>query len=259
MSIGSLSLPVGPQTVRVFCGYKLPSLSRDDFYKELGETFMPGTPYMQASLGLNAYLPAVLDLNSESGIPDEVALIVYASMRIYEEARAHSLRRRIYTHAHTAVFDMQAPGGGGQFPGPPSEPNQRGEHCCWYLNNRAVDWQAGTTRLLFLAAPSQREGLREDFLARSVQAGAALKAAGADQVIGLATNHYAAIWLHSPEPLNLPADLCGLKPDGVDLVRDLTATAVPMPNLEEGVQITEASMYCFRFVRDLRFHLESQA
>jgi hypothetical protein len=126
MSGVPVSLLVGPEMVGVFCGYKLPTLSRADFFREMGETFIPGTPYMQVPLGLYAYLPAVLDVEQDSGLPDEVALIVYASMDIYLEALRNSLRRRIYTHAHTAVFDMQALGCG-SLPGPKIEPNQRND------------------------------------------------------------------------------------------------------------------------------------
>ena len=250
-----VSLPVGPGIVRVFCGYKLPSLSRDAFYKELGETFMPGTPYMQAPLGLNAYLPAVLDPPDGSGLPDEVALIVYASMEQYLYARETSLRRRIYTHAHTAVFDMQAPGGGGQFPGPATAPDKRGERHSWYLFDNQVDWQDGQTVLFFLAAQEEKDGLREEFIERSVSAKGALQSAGVDQLVAVATNAYASIWLHSQEQIQLPDDAFQFAPRGVEVMRRFRSQLVPMPNLEEGAKITEPSMYCFRFVREKRFHL----
>lgn len=255
MNASPVSLPVGPEIVRVFCGYKLPSLDRDAFYRHLGETFMPGTPYMQAPLGLNAYLPAVLDPDEGSGLPDEVALIVYASRSTYDHAREHSLRRRVYTHAHAAVFDMAARGGGGQFPGRASDPSERDDRKAWYLRDQRVDWQEGSTRLLFFSAASVADGLREQFIERSVKADIELESAGVDQLVGVATNNFAAVWLHSPERVEPPTNLFGLKPDGAELMRELTAEPVPMPNLEEGVEISGPSMFTFRFVRELRFHL----
>jgi hypothetical protein len=247
-------LPVRADAVRVFCGYKLSTMNREDFYRELGETFMPGTPYMQASLGLSGYIPAVLDPPEGSGLPDEVALIVYASLKVYEEER-NSLRRRMYTHSHSAVFDMQAPGAGSQSPGPASQPNQRRDRFSWYLFEHETDWQAGVTRLLYFTASPVREGLPKDFIDRSVKAKDRLQEVGVDQLIAVATNQYVSIWLHSQQAIEIPADLFGFNSEGIELARDLTALPVPMPRLEEGVKITEPSMFSFRFVRELRFFL----
>jgi len=66
----SLELPAGPQAARIFFGYRAAKLTeaptdtesdrlkkRKDFFGDLGSTFMPGTPLMQAPLGLGAYVP----------------------------------------------------------------------------------------------------------------------------------------------------------------------------------------------------------
>src|SRR5687768_431106 len=117
-----VTTPVGPLSIRVFAGYQLPALTREAFYKELSDTFMPGTPFMLAPLGLSAYVPAVLDLDPAAGMPDEVAIIVYASVDAYNAARRESLQGRMYTHSHAGVFDMAR--SRGQFPGPTTAPNK---------------------------------------------------------------------------------------------------------------------------------------
>lgn len=255
MSDVPISLPVGPTIVRVFCGYRLNTTTREDFFRELGTTFMPGTPYMQAPLGLNAYTPAVLDLPHEDGIPEEVALIVYASMKQYLEARANSLRRRIYTHSHAAVFNMRAPGGGGQFPGPDSAPTTRDDRLCCYLFENKIDWQDGETRLLFITPRTPSEEFRADFIHRAVGAREALTKTGIDQAIALATPKFGAIWLHATDAVPVPENTYDLLEDGAELTRDLVATTIPMPNLQEGVEISGASMFCFRFERNIALHL----
>jgi hypothetical protein len=123
------------------------------------------------------------------------------------------------------------------------------------LFNREVDWQDGSTRLLFFTAENEANGLREEIIDRSVKAESALLSAAVNQLIGVAANKFAAIWLHAPEPIDLPSDLFGFRKAGVRLTRDLTAQPASMPNLEEGVKITKATMFCFRFIRELRFYL----
>lgn len=261
------SLPVGPESTRVFVGYKLSALTRDQFFRELGQTFMPGTPYMQAPLGLNAYVPAVLDPEEISegltddtakALPDEVALIVYESLDVYQLAREQSLRRRMYTHSHAAVFDMAAPGGGGQFPGTSAEPSVREARLCWHLFPNAIDWQRGSTQLLLHAADFDVSGSAELQRQQTEAARPLLQEAGVNQVICVATPDYAVVWIHADSPVDV---------DELDLIhgsyvfekRRLTAQAVSMPRLEEdlkegltipGIEITEASMFNFVFDRN---------
>lgn len=260
--------PIGPSSTRVFAGFKAANLDRDEFYRELGHTFMPGTPYMQAPMGLNAYLPAVLDPAgmpigaAEAGIlPDEVALIVYSSLDDYEKARKHSLRRRMYTHSHLAVFDMDKPGGGGQFPGPISDPHVKGDRLCWYVFDNEVDWQWGETQLLFAIPDFDLAGRPSSQVEETEHARDRLAAAGVDQLLGLATTNYVALWVHSEEPVD--STQLGLVHDSYMFVtRHLVADPFEMPVLEEdmttdtflgGPTISEPSMMTFRFQRDDRF------
>lgn len=257
MSSLPVTTPVRPASVRVFAGYRLPMLSREDFFRELGQTFMPGTPCMLAPLGLAAYLPATIDPEPDSGLPDEVALIVYASTGAYEAARRQSLEGRMYTHSHAGVFEMAR--SRGQWPGTLAAPDKQtgSDRWCWAASDRAVDWQQGNTRVLLLAPAA---GTPPGEFQQTIHAGApalieSLSRAGADQAIFLAASGYATLWIHGPTVESTrPAD-ADLLPEGARLVRDLVSRPVPMPTRSEGVQIAGAEAFCFRFVRELRFFL----
>lgn len=250
-----VTTPVGPQSVRVFAGYRLPALTREAFFKELGDTFMPGTPYMLAPLGLSGYVAAALDFEAESGMPDEVALIVYASLEAYTAARERSVRGRMYTHSHAGVFDMAR--SRGQFPGPVDNPNKLmpADRWSWYLFDRRIDWQAGTTRLLFLQGAATERTLQTALVDATRAATPALEEAGVDQVIVVATTDYAGIWIHGAGIEKLDPATLKLVPGGAKISRDLIASPVPMPNGDDGVKIENPAAFSFRFVRDLKFFL----
>jgi hypothetical protein len=249
-----VEMPIGPASTRVFVGYKLPQLSREEFFDELGKTFMPGTPYMQAPLGLNAYVPAVLDPTAGEGLPDELALIVYSSLEQYLHARKTSLRRRVYTHAHVAVFDMAAEGGGGQFPGSVASPDLKGARHCWTVFDTPTDWQAGTTQLLVATPTDAGTGSPEELREYTAKNAGAVRSSGVQQIVCVATPGFAALWVYSRQPVDAPSRSL-FSPSYATLARHLEASPVPMPTLTEGVEISGASMFTFRFVRELRFHL----
>lgn len=261
---------VGPSSTRIFAGFKLPAMDVTDFHQQLGDKFMPGTPYMQAPMGLNAYLPAVLDIPALSEqldedhaavLPDEVALIIYASTEIYYTARDLSLRRKIYTDSHWAVFNMDAPGGGGFFPGPACRPSQRGTRLSWYLFDTLIDWQSGFSQLLFAVPERIGQGNVRALLSHTTAQSQALADAGTNQVIVMASPDYAVIWTHAETEMKLFGK--GLLDASYSRVlREFVAEAKDMPFLEEdmsqhitinGITIDGPSMFTFRFRRDRRF------
>jgi hypothetical protein len=250
MSSNPLEIPVGPDGIRIFSGFRLPTLTKERFFTELGEVFMPGTPYMQAELGLSSYNPAVLDSEGDPELPDEVALIVYASRVKYDTTRM-TLRRRMYTHSHAGVFDMAR--SLGQFPGTVEAPERPTERVSWRLFESQVDWQYGEMRVLFYSQTPGKPTFADEVIATTAAAKADLTAAGADQVICLAAPRYAVIWIHGPSNVSIGPEK--LVPAGAQLLRDLAAQPVPMPTLSEGPKITGASAFTFRFVRDLRHFL----
>jgi hypothetical protein len=53
-------LPVPPDSVRVWRGFRADDLDPSKFRKKLGALFIPTTVQFRAPLGLTAYLPSVL-------------------------------------------------------------------------------------------------------------------------------------------------------------------------------------------------------
>lgn len=249
-------LPVSTAAVRVFFGKKLSRLSREDFFSELGTTFMPGTPYMLVPLGLAAYLAAVFDPPGDAPeLPDEAALIVYASKEDYDTARNESLQGRIYLHSHSGVFDMVE--SKAQWPGPPAEGalSADGQRLAWYLFDGDVDWQRGVSRVLLLKASAASPDFPRKVHAAMLQWALALKDQGIHQSIGIGTPAFAVVWLHGPNPITVDISaLSKMLPD-TELVRDLVTEPVPMRTMVERVKIDKPAAFTFHFLRDLRFFL----
>lgn len=263
----SLALPTPPSAARVFFGFRsarfretpgedpvAAAKKRMDFFAELGSTFMPGTPLMQAPLGLMAYLPAVVDPKHDEGLPDEVALIIYVSNEVYQSTRSSSLSRRMYTRSHYAVFDMEA--AVADFPAPVAAPrtvqSSLGPVDLWHLFDRPSDWQDGSARLLLLRPATEAADFRLRMSEAARSAAATLEGTGCDQVIAACTDGFAFVWLHSRGDV-AALDLSGLT-SGTKVVRDLSyQSALVRGDMEAGVAITGASAFNWRFARDLRY------
>lgn len=249
----SLALPVPADAARVFCGYRRAGMAREDFLRELSRTFMPGTPLMQAPLGLAAYLPAVIDFESGVDVPDEVALIVYASQAVYQAKRETSLSRRMYTHSHVAVFDMQR--SRAAFPGSLATPqplNSPGDTFAWYLLDGRVDWQDGHTRFVLIEQGGDGADMHASTLGVIGSARQALTDRGFDQVVGLTAPTFAALWLHAPSLHEEPLTALGIVPAGGAVLRDLQCqTPYVVGDSDDGVTLTGPAAFSFRFSRHL--------
>jgi len=250
-----LALPVPADAARVFCGYRRTGMAREDFLRELGRTFMPGTPLMQAPLGLAAYLPAVIDDETNFDVPDEVALIVYASQAVYQAKRETSLSRRMYTHSHVAVFDMQR--SHAAFPQSLMTPlpvNPAGQPFAWYLFDASVDWQDGHTRFVLIGRDGDGTDMHAAALAMMGSARQVLADRGFDQVVGLTAPSFTALWLHAPSLHEETLAALGIVPAGVAVIRDLQCqTPYVVGDGDPGVTITGAAAFSFRFSRHLEF------
>jgi hypothetical protein len=251
----------------VFFGFRAPALQeqpdddeaaradkRSQFFDELGQTFMPGTPLMQAPLGLAAYLPAVIDPPAGSGLPDEAAIIAYASLDIYQSTRETSLSRRMYTRSHAAVFDMGAAVSG--FPTPAGSPTRVassvGDVSFWHLFDHETDWQDGDARFLFLLAGSGDEALSTAVTEKAQEAADALRDGGCDQMIGGCADAFAALWLHAPTDAGA-IDPAVFVPDGAAIFRDLRfQPSWVRGDAERGISIKGPGAHNWRFARDLR-------
>src|SRR5690242_929047 len=105
MNDSNISFAIPTESIRVFWGFPVSQLNEQQFFLQLGRTFMPGTPYMIRPLGLAAYLPGVLS-NPAPDLPHEFALICYPSQEVWRQAMTQTLRGRVYNQTHGGVYAM---------------------------------------------------------------------------------------------------------------------------------------------------------
>ncbi len=161
-----------PHGIRVWRGFRSRHFfnNRAGFDSKIGRIFVPQTAQQMEPLGLCAYFPALLPNSIHPGsngrflkIPDEIALVVYPSREIYDNAVKHSVAGRAYGLLHSSVFN---------FNDPKIPPSQSGYPEAWsgelnwdtpcYLVSNAIDWRSGVTRLL--VAQPERNNIAENFL-----------------------------------------------------------------------------------------------
>lgn len=138
-SAGSQSVPVAPDSVRVFRGFRRQDRTEEFFFAKLGSIFCPGTVQIQAPIGLTAYLPSVMPPEKHPLAPDEVAIVFYEYPNAYHEAK-ETVGGRAYSDLHQLVFDLPTASKSG-FP-----ELYRGEVATngrYHLFEEHVDWQHG--------------------------------------------------------------------------------------------------------------------
>jgi len=188
------SVPVKPDAVRVWCGYRTDGLDGPTFRKALGRNFLPFCIQSQPPLGLTAYLPAILPDDRPDGVPDEIALVFYESQDVYRAA-AKTTIGRIYGALHGTVFSRNSTSSFPSLLEDAIKPNTP-----YYLLNQEADWYLGTARVL---VGTRRDlSLPTDFRARYL---AGLKAIqkrpskGLDGAITTVTDDWAIYWEHWTE------------------------------------------------------------
>jgi hypothetical protein len=99
------SKPVPPNSVRVWRGYRLPTLPLDQFYAKLGTVFVPATVLMQIDAGLSSYTPTVPAgvTGKPDTVPDETAILFWESPETYWNGFTR-LAVRTYTLTHGGVY-----------------------------------------------------------------------------------------------------------------------------------------------------------
>lgn len=97
--------PVQPNAVRVWRGYRLPTLPVDQFYAKLGTVFVPATVLMQIKAGLYSYTPTVPAglTGKPDTVPDETAILFWDSQETYWNGFTR-LAVRTYTLTHGGVY-----------------------------------------------------------------------------------------------------------------------------------------------------------
>jgi hypothetical protein len=248
----SLTYATPTDAIRVFCGFPNSQLNQDSFFAQLGQTFMPGTPYMLQPLGLAAYLPGVIS-NPLGGIPNEFALICYPSQQVWDFAMHKTLRGRVYNQTHTGVY--ASPASAAAFPRLIDDVPATAVDPLFLFPDR-IDWQTGTAwsviggrKKAYASGADFRAALR----ALLLQKRDALRGLGIDQVVVLARDDFAIVWIHAELP-----DLG----TGAEFLNDVLATPVQLqherilcPDDPPTVSLAASRALNFVFVREAKFFL----
>lgn len=253
--ITTISYAVPATALRVFHGFRNQTLDQDQYLRALGQTFMPGTPYMLAPLGLAAYLPGIVVGEQDSRVPHEFAIIAYPSPETWDHTMHQTLRGRVYDQTHGGVYDPRRSGASfpvfiKHLPLTATDP--------YYLFDCLTDWQVGVTRVL-IAAPKDGSITPSVFRQslRSVAGGsiAQLEKLGFDQCVVMPGDGYVVIWSHAAAPV--PEGMPDWKLLGADVrvIANLDAQRVICRDEPPSVTLTQTTALNFVFMRMPGFFL----
>jgi hypothetical protein len=203
-----------PDAVRVWRGFRQPTVANDKFCADLGAIFIPVTVQMQRLFKLTAYLPAVLPANKPAGVPDEIALVFYASQQDYTNASL-AAGGRAYSLLHATIFDLGRSLSG--FPKPLAGGFVAGTP--FHLFDDDVDWQTGFAQVFVGAERNATDpALFSSELGAFCAAQQSDRPPGLDGAIMVAENGYAIYWEHWLTPQAAQSSRIG----------DLAAIAAPV-------------------------------
>ncbi len=182
--------PPPPDAVRVWRGFRAPTMTQDDFFTRLNTVFVPATVEMQTRIGLDAYIPTVpAGLSGKpDGVPDETAILFWESQQTYRDG-FKTLAVRTYTLTHGAVYvpdvsraDFPLPFAGTVAADQP-----------YYLVDAPADWMKGTVTHLVGGRPASVPSAQ--FLAQAGEVLAAIpKEGGPAGAVFCAGSDYLVYW-----------------------------------------------------------------
>lgn len=142
-----------PDAVRVWRGFRAPTIELAAFYERLSTVFVPATVLMQIDAGLDCYVPTVLAglTGKPDTVPDETAILFWDSQQTYRDG-FKTLAVRTYTLTHGAVYTQSS---GAGFPLAFAGELQADQP--YHLSEAAADWMHGTVRHLVGARPGGLE------------------------------------------------------------------------------------------------------
>ena len=142
---------IPPDAVRVWRGYRAPTLALPDFFQKLGTVFVPATVKMQIAAGLDGYIPSVPAglPNKPDSVPDETAILFWDSQQTYTDG-FNVLAVRTYTLTHGAVY---RPPSGAEFP--VVYAGALVSEQPYYLIDKPADWMHGQVSHLIGGRPAR--------------------------------------------------------------------------------------------------------
>ena len=145
---------VAPSAVRVWRGFRLPSLEIAQFYDKLGTVFVPATVLMQIDAGLHTYAPTVPAglPGKPDTVPDETAILFWSSQATYWNGFTR-LAVRTYTLTHNGVYLTQNNQSRADFPVAFAGALTADQPV--YLFEKPADWMHGAIAHFVAARPAR--------------------------------------------------------------------------------------------------------
>ncbi|MBV9719253.1 MAG: hypothetical protein JOZ77_08030 [Candidatus Eremiobacteraeota bacterium] len=222
------------------------------FLKIVGQTFMPGTPYMLRGGGLASYTSGILTNVPDSDVPQEFALIGYSSADRWQHLMTDTLQGRMYNSTHGGVYDMSVGRSGAQFPSALSglDANDCGPFYTW---GEVADWQTGSICVYFGQANGKTTGT---FRIATRTAIGALKQGDYDCLICSPGDTTMIVWAHCPALGAAPIDWTALQAISTPIL-STTAQRILWEEAEPPLQtFTAPKVMNWIFVRDERYFLQ---
>lgn len=186
--------PFSPDAVRVWRGFRAPTINLPAFYERMNTVFVPSTVLMQVDAGLDVYIPSVLAglPGKPDEVPDETAILFWDSQQTHRDG-FKKLAVRTYTLTHDAVY---TPTSGAGFPllfAGELEADQP-----YHLSEREVDWMHGSVRHLVGGRPADVDP--DSFRTRLGEVFAAAQASDLEGAIACAGGDYVVYWELESDP-----------------------------------------------------------
>lgn len=248
MTDNTISYAVSPLGLRIFHGFRNQTLTDDSYRTTLGQTFMPGTPYMLAPLGLSAYIPGVLVGENDPNVLNEFAIIAYPSQEVWSHIMNETLRGRVYNATHGGVYDLQR--SGASFPVALKHLPETAVDP-YYLYDNPTDWQLGVTRV-FVGAPANDGVSATDFrkgVRKSIQEIVA-KENQIDQCVVMVADTYVVIWIHSGSSLDPSLPRQGFPSSTIRSIASMDASRIICRDEPPVVSLNQTMAMNFIFLRE---------
>lgn len=242
-----------PDSVRVWRGFRLPSLTVDQFCNKLGTVFVPATVKMQSDIGLESYVPAIpAGLSSKPAtVPDETAVLFWESPATYWNGFS-TLAVRTYTLTHGGCYVTENNQSRADFPVLFSGSLTSDQPV--YLFKTPADWMNGSVNHIVGARPKAQDP--QTFHAAVASAlGRVQKEIALEGTIACAGDDYLVYWELSPASPGVQRP-----PTGIPIIEPLldwnhpfapAPTYIPVGLWDEwaGMDVVSGSSFNMQFTR----------
>lgn len=194
------SYPVAPDAVYVWRGFRSTARTYAEFAAFLGSVFVPACALLQPRVGLRAYLPTLLPEVKPAGVPDQTALMFWATPAAHDLAN-RAIAVRIYQNLHGDAYDLtrshttEVP-----LPITAADGALVAEQP-YYLFDRAADWMLGGVE--HLVGARRPELTASEFRTKALAWAMGLRAAppaGIDAALVCCGDDHAVAWVHGARP-----------------------------------------------------------